>query len=392
MSARLRILLLLLPAILAGTLHTRAEEPFVDEEEETLAADSTRSRNVIDRIIGYFQESNKPKDPGKFDFSVIGGPHFSSDTKFGIGLVAAGLYHTSRADSLMMPSNVSLYGDVSSAGFYMLGVRGTNIFPSDRLRLTYNLYFSSFLTKFWGVGYYTNKIDGNSTKYNDFSAQLRTTLLVNLGAQVFIGPQVGISYSHATKVKNPELWLDQRLRVTSPTLGLRLEYDTRDNLQAPYRGWYLWIDQSFYPAFLGNKYPFSATEVALSQYLPLWRGSILAWRVHGRWAYGNVPWCLMSKLGDNAAMRGYYPGRYRDKVEADVTVELRQHIWRRSGIALWVGAGTVASRPATLRWRKTLPNVGIGYRWEFKERTNVRLDFGIGRGETGFIFNINEAF
>ena len=36
---------------------------------------------------------------------------------------------------------------------------------------------------------------------------------------------------------------------------------------------------------------------------------------------------------------------------------------------------------------------GIGYRWEFKKNVNVRLDYGFGKnGQSGFIFNINEAF
>ena len=91
-------------------------------------------------------------------------------------------------------------------------------------------------------------------------------------------------------------------------------------------------------------------------------------------------------------MRGYYDGRYRDKIAMDAIVELRQHVWRRNGIAVWGGAGTVVPSIAKMRWHKVLPCFGAGYRWEFKKRSNVRLDFGIGRGETSFIFNINEAF
>lgn len=91
-------------------------------------------------------------------------------------------------------------------------------------------------------------------------------------------------------------------------------------------------------------------------------------------------------------MRGYYEGRYRDKCEADLTVELRQRVWHRSGIAVWAGMATVAPRIGDMRWRKVLPNGGIGYRWEFKKYTNIRLDYGIGRGESSFLFSINEAF
>ena len=91
-------------------------------------------------------------------------------------------------------------------------------------------------------------------------------------------------------------------------------------------------------------------------------------------------------------MRGYYEGRYRDKSAITACVELRQHIWHRNGITLWGGAGTVFSKFSEITSRSVLPNYGIGYRWEFKQRVNVRLDLGFGRGTTGFIFSINEAF
>ena len=32
------------------------------------------------------------------------------------------------------------------------------------------------------------------------------------------------------------------------------------------------------------------------------------------------------------------------------------------------------SKFGDLRWREVLPNYGIGYRWEFKKKVNVRLD------------------
>lgn len=44
------------------------------------------------------------------------------------------------------------------------------------------------------------------------------------------------------------------------------------------------------------------------------------------------------------------------------------------------------------KWKQTLPTYGIGYRWEFKNRVNVRLDYGFGKGVSAFYFGINEAF
>jgi hypothetical protein len=113
--------------------------------------------------------------------------------------------------------------------------------------------------------------------------------------------------------------------------------------------------------------------------------------VHARITYGNTPWGLMSTLG-GTNMRGYFEGRYRDKSEIDLCVELRQHIWHRNGIAVWGGVASVFSKFSDITLSKILPNYGLGYRWEFKKNINVRLDLGFGRNQTGFIFSINEAF
>ena len=76
----------------------------------------------------------------------------------------------------------------------------------------------------------------------------------------------------------------------------------------------------------------------------------------------------------------------------DAQIELRQHVWKRNGVAVWVGAGTIFPRLSEFTPKHILPNYGFGYRWEFKKRVNVRLDLGFGKHQTGFIFNINEAF
>lgn len=91
-------------------------------------------------------------------------------------------------------------------------------------------------------------------------------------------------------------------------------------------------------------------------------------------------------------MRGYWEGRYRDKMEADATVELRQHVWRRNGFVVWGGMGNVFRKISCLELRHTLPNFGLGYRWEFKKGVNVRLDVGFGRNGRGINFSLNEAF
>ena len=364
-----------------------------DSASVSVTADSVAvKRSFFKKFLDYFNDANKEKKNKKFDFSVIGGPHYSSDTKLGLGLVAAGLYRTDRADTLLPLSTVSLYGDVSTVGFYLLGVRGSHIFPKDKYRLNYNLYFYSFPSLYWGVGYRNAVNDENESSYKRFQAQVKVDFMFRMAKNFYLGPMASFDYIDGRNFEKPELWQGMDARTSNVSAGLSLVYDSRDFLTNAYKGYYLRIDQRFSPAFLGNDYAFSSTELTTSYYRRVWKGGILAGQFHTLLTYGNPPWGLMATLGSSYSMRGYYDGRYRDKNVVDMQVELRQHVWKRNGVAVWVGAGNVFPEFSAFTPKHILPNYGFGYRWEFKKRVNVRLDLGFGKGQTGFIFNINEAF
>lgn len=361
------------------------------EKVDTMALRAGKS--WVNRILDYFNDSNKNKKHKRFDFSVIGGPHYASDTKFGLGLVAAGLYRTDPNDSILPPSNVSLYGDVSSVGFYMLGVRGNHIAPKGRYRIDYHLYFYSFPADFWGIGYEMGDNDANKSDMKRWQAQAEVCFLFRVADNFYIGPMASYDYVIGKHIERPELLQGMDQHTWNVGAGVSLVYDNRDNLTNPHRGICLNINQMFRPGFMGNDYAFSTTAFRFDAYQRLGKGTVLAEDIGANLNFGNPSWGMMAELGGTHSMRGYYEGRYRDKHSLEATVELRQHVWKRNGIVVWVGAGTIFPKFSALRSKQILPNAGVGYRWEFKKNVNVRLDYGFGKsGQSGFLFNINEAF
>lgn len=361
------------------------------EKVDTMALRAGKS--WVNRILDYFNDSNKNKKHKRFDFSVIGGPHYASDTKFGLGLVAAGLYRTDPSDSILPPSNVSLYGDVSSVGFYMLGVRGNHIAPKGRYRIDYHLYFYSFPADFWGIGYEMGDNDANKSDMKRWQAQAEVSFLFRVADNFYIGPMASYDYVIGKHIERPELLQGMDQHTWNVGAGVSLVYDNRDNLTNPHRGICLNINQMFRPGFMGNDYAFSTTAFRFDAYQRLGKGTVLAEDIGANLNFGNPSWGMMAELGGTHSMRGYYEGRYRDKHSLEATVELRQHVWKRNGIVVWVGAGTIFPKFSELRSKQILPNAGVGYRWEFKKNVNVRLDYGFGKsGQSGFLFNINEAF
>ncbi len=354
---------------------------------------TTQKRGIINRFLAYFNDANKNKHHKRFDFSVIGGPHYSTDTKFGIGLVAAGLYRTDTLDTTLPPSNVSLFSDVSTVGFWLLGIRGTHIFPQDHYRLAYTVYFYSFPADFWGIGYEMGDNDANKTKMKRWQMRGKLDFLWRLAEGFHVGPTLSYDFVKGKDIDRPEL-LNGMDRITHNLgVGVTVNYDTRDVMTNPHKGVYLSLTQSFRPKFLGNKYAFTSTELQLDAYKRLWKGGILAGDFRTTLNFGNPSWAMMSLLGGSYSMRGYYEGRYRDKHKMEMQAELRQHVWKRNSLTFWLGAGTVFDKFSHIHADRILPNYGVGYRWEFKKDVNVRLDYGFGKGgQSGFMFNINEAF
>lgn len=373
-----------------------ASEPFSqDTIPSQQMADTTRHarKSWMTRFLDYFNDANKNKEHKRFDFSIIGGPHYASDTKFGLGMVAAGLYRSDPNDTLLPPSNVSLFGDVSTVGFYMLGVRGNHIAPRGRYRIDYRLYFYSFPSDFWGIGYEMGDNDDNKSDMKRWQAQAEAAFLFRVADNFYVGPMASYDYVIGKHIERPELLNGMDHHTWNVGAGVSLVYDNRDNLTNPHRGIYLNLKQMFRPRFMGNDYAFSTTKFRFDCYQQLGEGTVLAEDFGANFNFGNPSWGMMANLGGTSSMRGYYEGRYRDKHSLEATVELRQHVWKRNSIVVWAGAGTVFPKFSELRSNRILPNVGVGYRWEFKKNVNVRLDYGFGKsGQSGFLFNINEAF
>ena len=242
---------------------TSADTLSLSPDTVPLNAAAAKRKGIIARVIEYFEDSNKPKKDKKFDFSVIGGPHYSSDTKFGIGLVAAGIYRsdTTHTDSVYMTpeSNVAIYADATTSMFFKLGIRGTHIFKDDLARMRYDVNFASIASKFWGIGYENNINNDNESRYKYLCSDTRFDYIVRVAENLYIGPTVAFNYVNGHDFRKPWLLEGENRRTFNLGVGFTAEYDTRDCLTAATRGWYIRLDQRFNPRLLFNKYSLSLT-------------------------------------------------------------------------------------------------------------------------------------
>ena len=382
----------------ADVTHECTDTTDIDSAKVAWVNDSVPAKahnGIFKKIVNYFRDSNKQKPNKKIDFGFIPGPNYSATTGLGLGLLGTATYSADHTDPTLPRSNASVYSNMTTAGFFMVGLRGNHIFPHESFQLDYKVNLSTFSTSYWGMGYANADNDDNETDYRRNRINAMARFMVKLAPNTYIGPFVNYRVTQASDVNEDfsYLWQGQDKTIHTYTAGLSFTYDSRDFMLNASKGVFVQIDQTFTPRCFGNgKYNFSTTEATFATYGKLWKGAILAGELHGQFNYGHIPWSQLATVGSNDRMRGYYEGRYNDKNVIEGQVELRQHIKGRNGVVAWVALANAFPDFKNIAWRYTLPNAGVGYRWEFKKRINIRVDYGFTRNGGGFIFNINEAF
>ena len=342
-------------------------------------------------VFQYLQKSDQAPSNKAFNYSLIGGPYYTNETKVGMGLLGSGLFRLNGSEMDSIPSNVSLYTNFTSSGAYAVGIKSSIYFPQKKYWIDADISFSDTPSQYWGVGY----IAGRNSYYTDYNIQdmqVKVNLFKKIDDNISVGLITNARDIRGKYFDDKSLLNGEKRKITVMGAGITMIYDSRDIITEPHKGIYAKLGNVFYPNFSGNTSGFNKTEIAFRYYKQVWEGSVVAFDLGGQFNRSDVPWNLMAQAGDASQMRGYYTGQYRNRNFIESQIEFRQHIYKRSGIAAWVGAGNVFPRLSDFKLKQTLPTVGLGYRFRVKERTNLRIDYGVGKGQSAFYININEAF
>jgi opacity protein-like surface antigen len=194
-------------------------------------------------------------------------------------------------------------------------------------------------------------------------------------------------------------------KYTLSGVSLNVVYDTRDNMINPYEGIYANINYRINPTWMGSDQVSSSLWLEFRTYVGLSKKTqrnVLAF-----WAFGNfnlagtLPYLTLPALGDDQRARsgrGYTNGRYRGDKMVYAEAEWRFPISQCSKIlggVLFVNAVTTSNPNTDVKlFQYIRPAVGFGVRVMVNKyfRTNINLDFAIGKESKGFYFSGQETF
>lgn len=300
-------------------------------------------------------------------------------------------------DSTTRTANQQLLGLYSIRKQFVLGTEGTVFFPGERFIMYFQGSYSFFPDKFWGLG--PNSKESDVEAYIFKQVYLYPHVQRKLWRQLFVG--VLYEYQKLLEIDYTPGGIFDRQNVTGRNdynvsgTGLSATWDSRNHAFVPNRGWFAQILFNHFSPVIGSTYRYTNTVIDTRKYFALGHRHVLAVQAYGFFNKGNVPLRSMAALGGSTSMRGYYDGRYRDRSQVVFQAEYRFPLIGRLGGAAFLSYGDVSPRLSQFDLLRFKYSYGTGLRFRVnpRERLNLRIDYGWGKGKSqGLYFTLGEAF
>ena len=343
------------------------------------------------------------------------------------------VYFSILPTSSNLPGGGKILITSTKAGFYLGSRRRTslsevNFSPYTNFKGRYSISFSSNL--------YTNKnqwnIQGDTrfsffpeiiygTKQNDLQDEkllinykyirFYQTLLKQIKPYLLAGMGYNLDYHIGIRSVDPPKTFaqftgyghgtEENKNSLSSGITLNVLYDSRNNSINPLPGAYANVIYRINPSFLGNSEDWKSFYIDLRKYkaLPGKKRKILA-----LWTYlwsaldDNVPYLDLPGIGYEPYQksgRGIQQNRYRGKSLLYAEGEYRSDITNNGLLGFVVFANLNSNTgPADTNFSGLNPAAGAGLRIKFNKRsnTNIAIDYGFSKGNSGFTLNLGEAF
>jgi len=327
---------------------------------------------------------------------------YAPETGFVGGLVGLYYFHIGDASGQhTRPSDLSSGVMYSQKHQYSIGVNYDLYTPGDDYHLNGGLHYQRIPLDFFGVGNYgpRDPIDN----YTPIRRGTEFTFTKNvIRSEQGEGLNVGVEgeFRNDAVLNSDSSGMIAMGNVPgsnggfSSGAGVIALYDTRDNKYSTQDGQYNDIEAIYYGRTLWSDFTFSRYTVDLRRFYPVAENQTIAAQFYGVLANGNEPFYMLSGLGGDSKLRGYYLSRFRDNDLALLQTEYRFPIVWRFGGVVFAGAGEVGHQVSDFTLAGLHPSVGVGLRLLVgpAEHLNARVDYGIGSDSKQIYFSILEAF
>jgi outer membrane protein assembly factor BamA len=334
--------------------------------------------------------------PRAWDYAVLPLIFYQPETSLGavgqlvfVRKVSSGSATEERHDTLSAAVTATLRRQ------YAFGLSGMKFWNQDHDRLQVDVGIQRFPSTFWGLGNDTPARAADH--YTPLSVGAQPNYSHRVVERIFVGMNAVGGYYRLQTFAPGGLVADylatRRREGRLVGVGPTIARDSRDDSNYPRAGSLTALTMTAYlPAWL-SEYRFVELKADQRTFISLPLSSVLALQAFGQMVIGEPPIDALPALGGPALLRGFFQGRYRDKVYMVGQAEWRVPLFWRLGAAVFGAAGNVFPDFAHVGDDNLKAAGGLGLRLNVGGRNpvNIRLDGALAPGSSGIYLTIGEA-
>ncbi|HIG44812.1 MAG: BamA/TamA family outer membrane protein [bacterium] len=375
--------------LLLLTPFCNAEIEAEDQQSQPSRSDYSVSTGLVDSVPDVREEKSKFK-LGSENLVVVPVP--VSNPTFGSGLVVAGAYYYPQSEEqkkAQPPSFTGVGGGYTDNESYAIGVMQQNYWDEDRWRFTAAGGYGDFKLELVDPD---PSQEGNLAYWliSGYFAQVTLSRRV-MESSWYLGGLVrylDISQDLDLNLDLPDYNVESQIQ--SPSLGLTIEYDTRDNTTNAYNG--LRFDSKILISGQSgrNVSKYEQYYLRLRGYHQLVSPLVVAWDVNGCTKSGEMPLWDTCRLD----LRGFPVTRYLSKKSLSAQVEARWNVYKRWGLVAFAGGGIIGNDTTEKFDDDVIPSYGVGLRFMVmkSQRINIRLDYARSDDNDAWYLGVTEYF
>ncbi len=359
-----------------------------EEEAETKPAPQELKLAILDKDV-------LPEKP-RSGWAALPIAVYAPETQLGLGAFGSVFFRLGNAGAETRPSSMSLVGLYTLREQLIVEAIPELYWDDEDWHLWSRFDYRKYPNRTWAVG---NKAQGSSEEhYQESRPRWQFRIGSAVTGRLFVYGHLEAQHMGIENVE-PGGLIDSGTLPGSGggrTIGLGpgIAWDTRDHLLVPHDGFFHEAVLMTYQPAIGSHHKFNVLRVNLRRYVPITSRHTLVLQYVAQLQEGNVPFYMLSQLGGQNLLRGYFEGRFRDKSLMAIQAEYRLPLfWRFSAVGH--GAlGDVASRVQGIALDGPVWSLGGGLRVLLNraEQLNLRADLGVGYDTFGFYLGVAEAF
>lgn len=346
--------------------------------------------------LGFSQKKDSISTDKPLKLQVLPVLFYLPETGLGYGALGVGTWRFKNEPQESRPSSAQVAISLTTKNQFLLFAPFELYFKNENWRVLGELGYYKYFYNFYGLGDASQEADFET--YGVTFPRFRATLMNQVMPNVFVGMGYELdSYSNLEIEENGILDATQISGKNGggivSNLGLRIFYDSRDNIFFPTKGFF--IEGSAYTGveFLGSSFAYSKFISDNRYYQQLKGNHILAANAFLGITTGDTPLYELFNVGSRRT-RGFNDRRFQDNNELSLALEYRFPIAGRFGGVTFVSSGTVASNFNGLFNASYKNSGGLGLRYLLNKDDGIRIrvDYGLSSEGGNLYFTVREAF